>query len=193
MQSCEWKKWNGNRKDNPFRFVFPKAVQKLCRLVSSYSIVADRHLNSDGRSFSCLCSTHSWGQRHILCHELSLRGKKILFPIVHSPTGNVEVRCSVDHSDIYGSRCTFKCKLIFTVGDVTHNDTYLQNPKGQLWTRSKNIFLTADYSRRNWFLSWEKLVFAESGDTVCVQVTAIFFSPSYYQCKILNILTEINI
>lgn len=54
--------------------------------------------------------------------------KKKKFPIVHFTTGNVEVRCSVDHSDIYGSRCTFKCKLIFTVGDMRHNDTYWQNP-----------------------------------------------------------------
>lgn len=63
--------------------------------------------------------------------------KEKSFPIVHFTTGNVEVRCSVDHSDIYRSRWTFKCKLIFTVGDLRHNDTYLQNPKGRLWTRSK--------------------------------------------------------
>lgn len=67
-----------------------------------------------------------------------------MFPIVHFATGNVEVRCSVDHSDIYGSSCTFKCKLIFTVGDVRHNDTYLQNPEGLTLNKIKNNFLTTD-------------------------------------------------
>ena len=72
--------------------------------------------------------------------------KKELFSIVHFTTGNVEVRRSVDHSGIYGSRCTFKCKLIFTVGGMRHNNTDLQNPKSQIWTRSKKIFLTTAYS-----------------------------------------------
>lgn len=143
--------------------------------MSSSSIVANMHLNPDWCTFSCP-TAHTHGDIGIYsCHQLSQWGKKILFPIVRFTTGNVEVRCSVDHSDIYGSRCTFKCKLIFTVGDVTHNDTYSQNPKGQLWTRSKNIF-NHRLQQRNWFLSGEKLVFAESEDIACIKVMPLFFN-----------------
>lgn len=103
--------------------------QKLCCLVSSCSIVEDKHLDPECCSFppSVLylltdISTYS------VTDSLSQGKRKV--SIVYLTTGNVEVRCSVEHSDIYGSRCAFKCKLIFAVGDMKHHDTYLQNPKG---------------------------------------------------------------
>lgn len=126
--------------------------QKLYCLVSSCSIAEDMHLNS--KCCSSVCATLIHGHIRIFCHSSPFQGKKKLFPIVHFTTGNVEVRCSVDHSDIYGSRCTFKCKLIFTVGNMRHNDTYLQNPKGRL-NKSKKKSLT-DYILHGLVSIWRK-------------------------------------
>lgn len=88
-------------------------------------------LNPECCSFSHPCCTSSQTHTHTLSQSPFSREKKKMVPIVHFTTGNVEVKCSVDHSDIYGSRFTFKCKLIFTIGNLRGNDTYFKNPKGR--------------------------------------------------------------
>lgn len=133
MQACERERWIGNRNDN---LVFCSNFVVLYHLAQQLKTCMETLCVA----IPPVCATLTHEHIHIPCHSPPFQEKK-LFSIVHFTTGNVGVRCSVDHSDIYGSRCTFKCKLIFTVGSTRHNDTYLQNPKGSL-NKSKRNFLT---------------------------------------------------
>lgn len=116
-----------------------------CIILLNSSRPALHPWNPEWCGLSHLRYVYSWTYTHILSQSLFQEKKS--FPIVHCTTGNVAVRCSVDHSDIYGSRCTFKCKLIFTVGDMRHNDTYLQNPEG--W-QNKSIKNTSTTDSGTW-------------------------------------------